>query len=1275
MISSCEGVVVRVSSFRTFVVRVFAVPVGAVTRCVSSLLMHLSLSLSLSWRGWLASRLPRRGLAAGCFGRVGRVGFSRAFGVSGFSAVVGCVSAVLVLGVGSAYASGVVQVGSFGGEGSAAGQLREPRDIAVNETTHDVYVADTSNERVDEFTARGVFVLMFGKEVNKTKDGEAGASEAERNVCTEAEVQAHGVVCKAGVEGAGVGEFAEPKGVAVDNTTLADREDVYVADTANNRVEVYSSTGAYITEFDGGGTPEGSFSGPRGLTVDGEGDVYVADQGHGVVDKFSPLGAAFLPAPYLSGLANPRAVAVDSTLGSEAIYVANQYTNVEKFNYTTGASEGLPIDPADEHLFDVAVNTGTGDIYISEEEEVKEFSPAGVLLEAFGSFPELPATTVTVDSSTGTIFVVMLQGEKVGVFSSTVVPPTTVTGPATPHAGGVAVEGEVNPNSVAITECSFEYGTNTSYGQSAPCHPEPAEIGSGSTPQPVSAEITGLQPGTVYHYRLVAANANSSSQGQDRTFLTPAAPSINNGSVEDITASTADLTAQIDPNGADTTYRFEYGTSTAYGTSLPIPDGDIAAGTSEQTVTVHLTGLLANTVYHFRVIAQNAVGVTTGVDHTFVYTSASGLPDGRFYEQVSPVDKNFTDALGFTGVVEASPAGDGVTFYSTTPFPGVVGASGYSIYLSTRGGDGWLTQGLDPATDPGWGASVVGLTEDLSETIVEASEPSLAPGATPEATNFYIGDNATGVYRLLARGPSRLSFAGASSDDSRILFEDTAEELVPGVRDALRVPYLYEWDNGQITPVGVLPDGSAPAGGAAAGPGGSLIEHELGAENHGGAADFFYTQDTISEDGSRVFFSDIGTGRIYVREPQAERTIPVSEGEAYWRTATPDGRFVFYTEGEGKESNLYRFDVESKTREALTSGKTDVRGTLGVSDDGAYVYFAAGESAGGLGNLYEWHDGATTLVSGGLMQTDWATNVASGQGTQGAKSSRVTPEGMTVLFSSWSQLTGYDNAGHNELYLFDAVGGTLTCVSCNPSGIPATSDAETAVSLSESGADAFNSFLTRNLSADGRRVFFDTKEALVPQDTNGQRDVYEWEAYGAGSCESESQNGGCLYLISTGQSASPSYFGDMSADGNDVFFFTRQALVGQDQDSNSDIYDARVGGGIAAQNPATPPAPCAGEACLATPGASPVFGVSSSAVFSGTGNLPPPTSTPTTKAKAKALTGPQKLAKALKACRREPKKKRAVCEAQARKRYPGKSKARQAGRSAGTRKSSGRHHS
>jgi hypothetical protein len=116
-----------------------------------------------------------------------------------------------------------------------------------------------------------------------------------------------------------------------------------------------------------------------------------------------------------------------------------------------------------------------------------------------------------------------------------------------------------------------------------------------------------------------------------------------------------------------------------------------------------------------------------------------------------------------------------------------------------------------------------------------------------------------------------------------------------------------------------------------------------------------------------------------------------------------------------------------------------------------------------------------------------------------------------------------------------------------------------------------------------------------------------------------------------------------------VFFVTADRLVPRDIDSRRDVYDARVGGGFPA--PRVLPPVCEGEACQGPLAAPPIFGAPASATFSGPGNLPPPL---TPKAKAKLLTGAQKLARALKACRAKPKHRRVACERQARKRYGAK---------------------
>jgi hypothetical protein len=141
-------------------------------------------------------------------------------------------------------------------------------------------------------------------------------------------------------------------------------------------------------------------------------------------------------------------------------------------------------------------------------------------------------------------------------------------------------------------------------------------------------------------------------------------------------------------------------------------------------------------------------------------------------------------------------------------------------------------------------------------------------------------------------------------------------------------------------------------------------------------------------------------------------------------------------------------------------------------------------------------------------------------------------------------------------------------------------------------------------------VFFNSPERLVPDDTNGKLDVYMW-------------SGDHVSLISTGRSEDDSTFGDASADGRDVFFRTTERLVGRDGDRNIDVYDARVGGGIAAQDAVADPRPCTGDACRPRPSDSPTAAQPSSAAFQGPGDPPAPT-TASARFTVKALTRVQR---------------------------------------------------
>jgi hypothetical protein len=269
-----------------------------------------------------------------------------------------------------------------------------------------------------------------------------------------------------------------------------------------------------------------------------------------------------------------------------------------------------------------------------------------------------------------------------------------------------------------------------------------------------------------------------------------------------------------------------------------------------------------------------------------------------------------------------------------------------------------------------------------------------------------------------------------------------------------------------------------------------------------------------------------------------------------------------------------------------------------------------------------WHEGVTTFIAtlDGFDESDWSGRSHLFEGF----TARVSADGTHLVFDSVRSLTGYDNTiaggapcGHtqvgvplprcSEVYLYDATAKTLVCASCDPSGARPTGGAGILGSEAvEGGTEGWEGLqhLPRNLSADGGRLFFETPDALVPGDSNGQQDVYEYE-------------NGRPRLVSGGTSAAPSSFLDASASGNDVFFQTQASLVAQDIDQSLDVYDARVGGGFPVAAGATE---CKGAGCQGALPASVVFGTPASSTFAGAGNLAAPAApavAPRVKARAK----------------------------------------------------------
>ncbi len=306
----------------------------------------------------------------------------------------------------------------------------------------------------------------------------------------------------------------------------------------------------------------------------------------------------------------------------------------------------------------------------------------------------------------------------------------------------------------------------------------------------------------------------------------------------------------------------------------------------------------------------------------------------------------------------------------------------------------------------------------------------------------------------------------------------------------------------------------------------------------------------------------------------------------------------------------------------------------------------------------------------------------------------MSPSGEYLAFMSSEPLTGYNNHDtvsgmpDEEVFLYDATTGKLVCASCNlgsaPHGVldrgaggvrqPVLYDETEIWAASRSGVDPWiGAIIPGWTAASGLRayyqsryllnsgqLFFDSPDALVPADANGNMDVYEYRPSGE-ACSSATQGtseiyreeeggAGCVALISSGTSSQESVFLDSSTSAEDVFFLTSSRLSPTDIDESFDVYDAHVCSG-AAPCPAPsagPPAPCNEESSCRSP-APPATSLlaPTSATFSGFGNLPP--SLPA----SKPLTNAQKLSKALRVCRVKPNaRKRKACEAAARRRYP-----------------------
>jgi hypothetical protein len=688
------------------------------------------------------------------------------------------------------------------------------------------------------------------------------------------------------------------------------------------------------------------------------------------------------------------------------------------------------------------------------------------------------------------------------------------------------------------------------------------------------------------------------------TFSTLAAlPTVVTGRVSDRAQTSVSFHGTINSNGAQTTYHFEYGPTTGYGSRAPA-GFEASAGNARtaRVVSQGATDLQPGTMYHYRLVAQNDGGTEVGEDKTFETISASAPV--RAFELVSPPEKGGQN-VNVREEFHAAPDGNGLSFAGQAVLheTGTEAGPLFPRYVSHRTATDWIPKPIDPPfglrADEAWGPWYLtqGVSDDTSQAIM-LSRDDLAPGAHEGWTNTYIRDTNTGQYTTVAsvddinfwiqqtnfKNIRPAMYAGGTANYSKVFIWGADTTLLPGMPASAD----YEYSEGQLRPVSVAPDGTVVAGGP--------LSTQYDREGF-----------RVSADGSHVFFGSGGVAYVRIDNgTPGARTQVVSASRRTGEVGTPEPGEFFAASRDGETAyllgqnltddspadirSLYRYSVASEELKFLTPvsgpGFSEVIAYgAGSTGEGLFFSSSAALAAGavnGMANIYAWRNDELSLATSldpardGLKAAGWWRS----------------PNGRYLVFASASKLTDYDPTSSRclpigtcvEIYRYDADTKSLDCVSCRPDGGRAGGDANIGFYRDELGADQ----LPKVVLNDGR-VFFDSPDELVSRDTNSVSDVYEFD-------------GADTNLVSGGDGLR-SQIAAVSSDGRDVFFTTKDRLVGIDTDVSVDVYDARVGGGLASQNPPSAREECIRDDCKAVPRGGPELPFGGSEALSGPQNV------------------------------------------------------------------------
>lgn len=886
----------------------------------------------------------------------------------------------------------------------------------------------------------------------------------------------------------------------------------------------------------------------EGFAVDtSTGDLLVTDPGAEAVQRYDTSGALVETiatpgiAPVFIASRPDGSFYVASEAGPDIVHLSGSGAVLDTIA-GAGALRGLTWEGADQVL---VASTGATLKTYSSAAELKSESLAQT--EAGTGLAFDPVLELLYQRSPGAVYVYE---------------PATIPGVEPPVVSAIAghsahLSAEVDPGEGPPAESVAHFEYSDDGGVSWDSTPDVSvERTVTDEPDTIEADLTGLLANQEYLVRVKASNAGATKTSSAVSFTTAQiAPEVEATGASGVEESSAVLNGSINPNGLQTTYYFEYGTTESYGSRVPLlVDGVAGNERVSRSFSEAVSGLAPSTTYHYRLVAENAIGQIESADKTFATAGSGELAPQRAYEMVTPLNKGGAQVLSDFHL-QVSDQGSAVAVSTVSGAQDSESVMMRQNFVNRRGDGGWEDwEPTDPPQEstPGvWESSTQAVSEDYKHAMV-ASNRVLAPGAVAGDGNLYIKDLQTGTYTFVGNapdgygslvGPAAASavFAAGAPDFSWVLFWSRVP-MIDGVTGRA----LYRWSkegglslesrtpsNGiPPAPLKVLPD-STP---------------RLPASSADGTLTAFDPEPYF------VFFPtfEVGGG-VYIRQDGQTTPIAISrlegagdanDASSTLNWVTPSGRYVFFQsptrlteeapENSGTADKVYRYDTD--TDELIYVGLKIGRfsfGFLGASDDGQTVYLS--QDDGGTSETTVWHEGATRTV------------------TSERVGGYVTPNGR---YFAWLGSAG-------RAYLYDFESDEKVCVSCAADG-GAGSPAHFGIGSRNMGNQVVRAV------TEGGTMFFDTKSALLPSDHNGSKDVYAYK-------------NGHLTLISPGDGEFDAFFVGTSADGADVYFQTDQGLVPKDNDRNSDVYDARIGGGFAE----TPPGrECSGEGCRNSAGGS-----------------------------------------------------------------------------------------